>query len=106
MELDELLKQMEIDPEFAKPRNYDGSVKVGKNHPGFSSVKLPEGTGVTSLRISKDVIGQIGEANTAFVDIFPCLDRCLSGGGNYPTVDIDVVSNRRKWLTTLWGSST
>jgi coenzyme F420-reducing hydrogenase gamma subunit len=104
MELDELFKQMEIDPEFTKPKNYQGEVKVGRDHPGFSSIKLTEGTSVHSLRISKDVISKIGESKGDFLDLFPCFDRCLSGGGNYPTVDRDIIEGRRRWLAALWGS--
>jgi hypothetical protein len=102
MELDELFKQLEIDPEVSKPRDYRDRVKVSGDHPGFSSVKLAGGTSVNSLRISKGAKGQIGEAEGRYLDLFPCLDRCLSGGGNYPTVDRDVIINRRRWLASLW----
>lgn len=102
MELDELFKQMEIDPEFTKPNSYQGEVRVRRDHPGFSSIKLTEGPSVYSLRISKDAMSKIGEAKGDFLDLFPCFDRCLSGGGNYPTVDRDVIESRRRWLASLW----
>lgn len=102
MELDEFFKKMEIDPEFTKQDNYQSKVKIGKNHPGFSPVGVTVEAKVTSIRLSKEVIGQIERTNGDFVDLFPCLARCLTGGGNYPTVDEKVVEDRCNWLESLW----
>jgi hypothetical protein len=57
---------------------------------------------VTSIRLSKEVMGQIERTNGDFVDLFPCLARCLTGGGNYPTVDEKVIEDRCNWLESLW----
>lgn len=102
MELDELLKQMEIEPEFAKPNSYQQKVKVRGDHPGFNPIKLGEESSVYSLRISKVGLSRIGEAKRDFLDLYPCFDRCLTGGGNYPTVDKGVIEDRRRWLEFLW----
>jgi coenzyme F420-reducing hydrogenase gamma subunit len=102
MELDELFKKKEIDPEFTNQTNYQCEARVGRNHPGFSPVEVTVEANVTSLRISKDVIGQIERTKTGFIDLFPCLARCLNGGGNYPTVDENVIENRCNWLESLW----
>jgi hypothetical protein len=102
MELDELFKGLEIDPEFAKPRDYQKKVEVGKNHPGFSPIEFAGEANVTSLRISKNLMGQVDKAKAGFFDLYPCLARCLTGGGNYPTADSAVLENRCKWLESLW----
>jgi hypothetical protein len=104
MELDELFKKKEIDPEFSRQTNYQSKAKIGSNHPGFSPVEVTVEANVTSIRISKEVIGQIERTTASFVDLFPCLARCLNGGGNYPTVDESVIENRCNWLESLWGS--
>ena len=102
MELDELLKKMEIEPEFCKKDNYQSKIKIGKNHPGFSPVELTSESNVSSIKISKDVVPQINGTNSDFVDLFPCLARCLNGGGNYPTVEEKIIEDRCNWLESLW----
>jgi coenzyme F420-reducing hydrogenase gamma subunit len=105
MELDELLKKLEVDVEFAKPAGYDGATsKVGASHPGYAAVKLPiSGAGVKTMRVSKTVRSKLKEVKSGHVDLYPCMDRCLSGGGNYPTAEKGVIEARRKWLEALWG---
>jgi coenzyme F420-reducing hydrogenase gamma subunit len=102
MELDELLKKKEIDPEFTRQTNYQSNVKIGRNHPGFSPVEVTVEANVTSIRISKEAINQIERTKAGFVDLFPCLARCLNGGGNYPTVNESIIENRCNWLESLW----
>jgi coenzyme F420-reducing hydrogenase gamma subunit len=103
MELDELFKKLEIEPEFSKPRGYDlDRAKIGGGHPGFGSVKLSEAANVYSQRISKGVVTRVEGVTEGLIELYPCLDRCISGGGNYPTVKKEVVQNRRKWLSVLW----
>jgi len=102
MELDELFKKKEIDPEFTCQTNYQSKAKIGRNHPGFSPVEVTVEANVTSIRISKEAIGQIERTKAGFVDLFPCLARCLNGGGNYPTVDENIIENRCSWLESLW----
>ena len=103
MELDELFKKLEIDPEFSKPQDYSKRVEVGNRHPGFSPIQTDGGTKVTSLRISKQSLSQIGKVPEGLVDLSPCLARCLTGGGNYPTADSHVIEDRCYWLESLWG---
>jgi coenzyme F420-reducing hydrogenase gamma subunit len=103
MELDDLLKQLEIDLEFSMPQDYDGQKsKVGSSHPGYTPVKLP-GANIKTLKISKKFIKNLDGVKEGYVDAFPCLDRCLNGGGAYPTTDAMTIENRRKWLESLWG---
>ncbi len=102
MELDELFKKMEIDPEFSKKDNYQRKIKIGKNHPGFSPVELTVESNVSSIRISKDVVPQIDRTKSNFIDLFPCLARCLNGGGNYPTVEEKIIEDRCNWLESIW----
>lgn len=106
MELDELFKKMEIDPEFTKQDNYQSKVKIGKNHPGFSPIEVTVEANVSSIRLSKETIGQIEKTKGDFIDLFPCLARCLNGGGNYPTVDQNIVEDRCNWLESLWEAQT
>jgi len=103
MELDELFKKLEIDPEFSKPHDYPKKAEVGRNHPGFSSIQSNREANVTSLRLSKQVTGQIEKVAEGFLDLFPCLARCLTGGGNYPTAESGVIEERCNWLESLWG---
>jgi coenzyme F420-reducing hydrogenase gamma subunit len=103
MELDELFKKLEIDPEFSKPRGYEfDRAKIGGGHPGFGSVKLSEAANVYSQRISKGVVTRVEGVTEGLIELYPCIDRCISGGGNYPTVKKEDVQNRRKWLSVLW----
>jgi len=107
MELDELFKKLEIEPEFSKPRGYDiDRAKIGGGHPGFGSVKLSEAANVYSQRISKDVVARVEGVTEGLIELYPCLDRCISGGGNYPTVKKEDIQNRRKWLSVLWEANT
>lgn len=106
MELDELFKKKEIDPEFARRSGYQSEVKIGTKHPGFSPVEVTVEANVSSIRVSKDVVKQIEKSKAAFIDLFPCLARCLNGGCNYPTVDESVIENRCNWLESLWGAQT
>lgn len=107
MELDELFKKLEIEVGFGKSSidTYDASVDR-MNHPGKTPPKaLFQSKKLTSLKISHDtskLVNSIKNENT-HLDMYPCLDRCLSGGGNYPTVDDDAVKKRRSWLESLWG---
>jgi coenzyme F420-reducing hydrogenase gamma subunit len=103
MELDELLKQLEIDLEFAKPSDYDGpTAKVGGGHPGYAPVTY-SGATVTSLRITRGFEQRLATTKDGHVDAFPCLSRCLNGGGCYPTTETEVIDARRAWLEALWG---
>jgi coenzyme F420-reducing hydrogenase gamma subunit len=104
MELDELLKKKEIDPEFAPKTNYQSEAKIGRNHPGFSPVEATVEANISSIRVSKDVVEQIERSKSAFIDLFPCLARCLNGGGNYPTTNESIIENRANWLESLWGT--
>jgi coenzyme F420-reducing hydrogenase gamma subunit len=102
MELDELFKLLEIDIEFCKPSAYDGAVaKIGAGHPGYGPVKLG-GSGVHSIRISRGTNNKLKDVRSGHVDLFPCLDRCLNGGGCYPTTEKAVIAARKKWLEALW----
>jgi coenzyme F420-reducing hydrogenase gamma subunit len=103
MELDELFKKLEINPEFATPTDYQKRANVGNNHPGFGTVEKIVEANVTSIKISKDTPSQIEKAKTGFLDLYPCLGRCLSGGGNYPTAESNVIEARAYWLESLWG---
>lgn len=103
MELDELFKQLEINPEFATPNDYEMRATVGKNHPGFGPAEKIVDADVTSLRISKEVVAQIEKTSSGYLDLFPCLARCLTGGGNYPTIKSSILENRARWLESLWG---
>ncbi len=103
MELDELFKQLEINPEFSVPDDYEKRMYVGKNHPGFSPVEKTVENNVTSLRVSKDVSNQIEKVKNGYLDLFPCLARCLTGGGNYPTIESSILEARINWLEALWG---
>lgn len=102
MELDELFKQLEINPEFAEPSDYKCRINFGKDHPGFSPVERIIENNVISLRISKDVGSQIEKVRNCYLDLFPCLARCLTGGGNYPTIDSGILEGRANWLESLW----
>jgi coenzyme F420-reducing hydrogenase gamma subunit len=102
MELDELFKHLEINPEFSTPSNYEKRITVGKNHPGFSPVEKIVEANVTSLRVSKDIDSQIEKIKSGYLDLFPCLARCLTGGGNYPTIESSILDTRVKWLESLW----
>jgi iron only hydrogenase large subunit-like protein len=103
MELDELFKQLEINPEFATPGDYERRVNVGRDHPGFGPVEKIVEANVTSLRISKDIVAQIEKVTSGYLDLFPCLARCLTGGGNYPTIKSAIIEARANWLESLWG---
>ena len=106
MELDELFKKLEIDPEFASPGEYQNSAKIGKRHPGFSPIESTVEANVASFRISKQTADQIDSAKGIFLDLFPCLARCLTGGGNYPTANNAVIESRCNWLNSLWEAQT
>ncbi len=101
MELDDLFKSLEIDPEFAKPQGYDGpTAKSRAGHPGFCQTEAVQ---AKSIRISKKAHAQIKEAKSVAVDLYPCMNRCLNGGGCHPTTDKAEIEARRQWLEALWG---
>jgi hypothetical protein len=102
MELDELFKKLEIDPEFTTPNDYQKRVEIGKNHPGFSPVESMTQGNVTSFRLSKLLMNEIDKSKGPFLDLYPCLARCLTGGSNYPTADSAVIEERCNWLESLW----
>ncbi|MFA5771599.1 MAG: 4Fe-4S binding protein [Thermoplasmata archaeon] len=105
MELDELFKKLGIEPSFGASDvdTYDAPVNRA-NHPGRTQTLQAK---LASSRISKGTPEWIKsmKSNNTYLEIYPCIERCLSGGGNYPTVDYDTVTMRRKWLETLWGVS-
>ncbi len=104
MDVDDLFKQLEIDIERAKPQGYDGAVaQAGRTHPGYAPARLPFEAKVCSLRISKDLQAKLHQTGGSHVEIFPCMNRCLSGGGNFPTVEVEVIDARTRWLESLWG---
>jgi len=102
MELDELFKKLEINPEFSALSDYRSRIQIGKNHPGFSPVESIIQSNVTSLKLSKRLIDDIDKIKGDFLDLYPCLARCLTGGSNYPTANSTVIEGRCNWLESLW----
>ncbi len=108
MELDELFKKAEMDLEFVKAAEqpYDGTVVPREAcHPGVGQLATSfEGRPINSARISPDTRETItGIETPGLVELYPCLRRCLNGGGCYPTVENEIISIRRSWLSRLWG---
>ncbi len=100
-ELEELFNKMELDLGFLDPENgeYDGEVvDEGFEHPGVPSKK-------DTFNITDDLKNELAESDLSEgpIGVFPCLKGCVSGGGNYPTVDESDIQERVDWINNLRG---
>ncbi|MCK5024445.1 MAG: 4Fe-4S binding protein [Thermoplasmata archaeon] len=98
--LDELFKQMGTDVEFAEPEKgtYDGELVHNEfQHPG-----IPGEHPRSSVSITHDFLEKL-ETYSEPVDVYPCLMRCVSGGGNRSTIDELTIQNRIDWVKKLRG---
>jgi coenzyme F420-reducing hydrogenase gamma subunit len=100
LELDELFKQLEIEVAHCPVGAYDGeSADSWGRHPGM----VTDGeTAVKAMRVHPLLKQSLETLRDERLELYPCLRRCLSGGGNYPTVDQTVIETRKAWLTRLW----
>ena len=110
MELDELFKGMDIDVAAMLPDEvpYDGMTSDrGLWNPGIAPLRNFEGTPVTPFPISHDLPSTLAsrESDGSLIEIHPCIMRCLNGGGTYPSVDSEVMKQRKDWLHRLWGDA-
>lgn len=82
-DLEELLSAKDIRLDLLTPGEYDGPASTPGIHPGIS---LPAdiSTSIRSIRISPHT--QL--PSERLFELYPCLQRCLSGGGNYSMRDI------------------
>ncbi|MDD4308481.1 MAG: hypothetical protein PHU53_06710, partial [Thermoplasmata archaeon] len=97
MELDELFKRREIDLGFSTGGAYSEPVSRKGMHPGGGPSGIP---GAVSCRIDRNLASKA--KGHGLIDAYPCLHRCLSGGGNFPTSKLDIVKSRGEWLQHLW----
>jgi coenzyme F420-reducing hydrogenase gamma subunit len=103
-ELDELFKGLETDLEFidASGRPYDKPSGMVRHSAGRQRFSPKEGT--ESWQISPlfdEQLRAIG-GKARLIELYPCIEKCLTGGGNYPTVDARVIDGRKDWLAKLW----
>ena len=108
MEMDEFFKKSELDLEFIDPcpEPYGGAVVPrGNVHAGVEATTgALQGRKLNSHRLSRDIKKKLADVDgRELVEIYPCLKRCLNGGGCYPTVEAEVIAERRAWPKTLWG---
>jgi coenzyme F420-reducing hydrogenase gamma subunit len=96
MELEELLREMGIRLDLVTAANenncrYDNA--PAKTHPG---VALPADLSgrVRSIRMGSAPIPQ----GNGLYEVYPCLRRCLTGGGNYPRMDTAFVEHLKEVL--------
>ena len=82
---------------------YDGqTVKRKEIHRGVHSPETIHDYPVLSQMITIGINKALPSGNGHLTELYPCLMKCLSGGGNHPTVDKKTITNRKNWLELLW----
>ncbi|HLD36352.1 MAG TPA: response regulator [Planctomycetota bacterium] len=105
MDLTTLLKLTETRLENADYQKgaYDGpTVKRKEIHRGVHSPETIHDYPVLSQMITIGIDKALPSGNGHLTELHPCLMKCLSGGGNHPTVDKKTITNRKNWLELLW----
>ena len=110
LEFDELFKQMNIEVGGVLPDEapYDGNiVNRSVRNPEISTLHELGEHAVTTIPVSHELRTELSSLDTegSVVDIHPCIMRCLNGGGTHPSVDAEVMKQRKDWLLRLWGNA-
>ncbi len=98
-EMIDLFNTIGIDMGFVDPStgNYDGNrVSNEFKHPG-----IPEDR--EYFKVTENLEDELNERKLkeGSVDVFPCLNGCLTGGGNHPTTDLKKVKDRKNIAINL-----
>ena len=98
-DLEDLFKQKDLDIGFLdiEDEGYDGEVVRSEfEHPGVFPKE-------EHFKVTKGLRGELSEANLdgGPVDVFPCLQGCVSGGGNHPTTEDSEIQSRIDWIKDL-----
>jgi len=93
MELEELFRELDIRLDLVPPSGrYDGP--VSKVHPG---IELP--TEIREKVSSKRISPSSGLSSAeGMTEMYPCLMKCLTGGGNYPKMDVEWIEHLKEVL--------
>lgn len=98
-DLEDLFKEKDLDIGFVEFEDecYDSEVVNSDfEHPGVSFDE-------DHFKVTEDLEDELSDSSLEDgpVDVFPCLQGCVSGGGNYPTTDDSEVQSRIDWIKDL-----
>ncbi len=91
-EMIDLFNHLDIQIGFVEPASGDYDGKLASDdfkHPGIPDDR-------EYFKVTADLEDELAEADLedGGVDVFPCLNGCLSGGGNHPTADESKIKKR------------